>query len=240
MNVERKLSMLPLPLILFFIVSFLVQIITSLQTNELAVEYQPLKEPQSENVYKLYSLGSQSFLAHMATLKLQLHDNQAGRHINYANVAYEALSHWLILLQQLNTESEYPALLASRVFSNTQDKKQLKMILETVVELFEVNPKKNWRWMAEGAVIAKYHMQDLDFALMMARKLSKQSAQINLPDWAKDLEFIMLEEMNMIDAAIYIVEQSLNDDGVMHNDERRFLTQRLSVLRQKSVENATQ
>ena len=240
MNVERKLSMLPLPLILFFIVSFLVQIITSLQTNELAVEYQPLKEPQSENVYKLYSLGSQSFLAHMATLKLQLHDNQAGRHINYANVAYEALSHWLILLQQLNTESEYPALLASRVFSNTQDKKQLKMILETVVELFEVNPQKNWRWMAEGAVIAKYHMQDLDFALMMARKLSKQSAQINLPDWAKDLEFIMLEEMNMIDAAIYIVEQSLNDDGVMHNDERRFLTQRLSILRQKSVENATQ
>lgn len=241
MRVERKISAIPQTLKIFFILAVLLQLIASwLYSSQSAVVYKALTAPQSISQYQLLSLGSGSLAAQMLTLKLQLHDNQQGRHINYKNVSYPLLAKWLMLLQLMNPSSEYSALLAARVFSNTQDKAQLKLILETVIKLFEVNPQKNWRWMAEGAVIAKYHLSDLNLALAMAKDIAKQPKAIKIPAWARDLEFIMLEELNLIDAAIYIVEQSLKDDSEIHPDEKRFLKQRLLVLKQKSVEIQTQ
>ncbi len=241
MRIERKISAIPNKLkmaMLFFVLAQLLA--TWLYSSRSIVVYKALSEPPSVPQYQLLSLGSLSLAAQMLTLKLQLHDNQQGRHINYKNMSYPLLSQWLIKLQLMNPASEYSALLAARVFSNTSDHKQLRQILETVIKLFEVNPQKNWRWMAEGAVIAKYHLSDLNLALKMAKGIAKQPKDIVIPAWARDLEFIMLEELNLIDAATYIVEQSLKDDSDMHPDEKRFLKQRLLVLKQKSVEKQTQ
>ena len=93
--------------------------------------------------------------------------------------------------------------------------------------------------MAEGAVIAKYHLNDMSLALTMAKDIAKQPKNKLIPAWARDLEFIILEEQNMLEAATYIVEQSLQDQSDMHPDEKRFLEHRLLVLKQKSVENMT-
>lgn len=240
MRVERKMSMLPWQVLVFFSAALALQIITTWTASQKQqASYVVLSPPQSKLSYRLSSLGSVFLAAHLLSLKLQLHDNQKGRHINYKNIPYPLLSQWLITLQAMNTTSEYSALLATRVFSNTRDKKQLKQILETVIKLFEVNPLKNWRWMAEGAVIAKYNLNDLNLALTMAKAIAKQPRKGVIPAWARDLEFIILEELNMLEAATYIVEQNLKDQSAMHPDEKRFLKQRLSVLKQKTVENST-
>jgi len=240
MRIERKLSAIPNALKIFLFLCMLAQLLaTWLYSSQNTYVYKSLTQPPSVPQYQLLSLGSISLAAQMLTLKLQLHDNQQGRHINYKKVSYPLLSQWLLKLQLMNPTSEYSALLASRVFSNTSDHKQLRVILETVIKLFKVNPQKNWRWMAEGAVIAKYHLSDLDLALKMAKEIALQPKTIDIPAWARDLEFIMLEELNLIDAATYIVEQSLKDNSEMHPDEKRFLKQRLLVLKQKSVENST-
>jgi len=240
MRVERKISSIPAPLLLMFVSMLLIQIMATwlASTNE-NTTYEPLSPPYSALAYRLGSLDSLSLAAQLLTLKLQLHDNQKGKFLNYRHMSYPLLSSWLIKLQSLNSDSEYSALLATRVFSNTSDKKQLKTILETVITLFNKNPIKNWRWMAEGAVIAKYNLKNLDLALRMAKEITKQPKNKVIPKWARDLEFIILEEMNMIEAATYIVEHSLQDKSNMHPDERRFLEQRLSVLKQKSVRNST-
>lgn len=234
MRVERKIASVPRPLLALVFLAIVFQIsISWFQSNVDLYQYKQLNPPKKQSTYQLLSLNSESLIAHLLTLKLQLHDNQVGKHVKYQNLFYPLLSQWLVKLQALNPESEYSALLAARVFSNTSDKKQIKIMLETVIKLFEVNPKRNWRWMAEGAVIAKYHLKDLELALSMAKSLSKAEV---IPNWARDLEFIMLEELNLIQAAIYVVEQSLMDQTKMHPDEKRFLEQRLLVLRQKSVE----
>ncbi len=240
MRIERNLSAIPNPLKIIFLICVLIQLSTTwIYSSKTKVNYKALTKPESINYYQLLSLGSISFASQMLTLKLQLHDNQQGRYINYKNLSYPLLSKWLVRLQSMNPNSEYSALLAARVFSNTNDHKQLRLILKTVIKLFKVNPQKNWRWMAEGAVIAKYHLGDLDLALTMAKEIALQPKDIEIPAWARDLEFIMLEELNLIDAATYIVEQSLKDNSDMHPDEERFLKQRLLVLKQKSVENST-
>jgi len=238
MRVERSLATIPKPLVLALVMVLLFQVGSTWMIKENhSIAYKSLEQPKSEWVYRLMSLNSVSLMAHMLTLKLQLHDNQQGRHVRYKNISYQKLSEWLLMLQSLNKDSEYTTLLAARVFTNTPNKQQLKRILETVVKLFEVNPQKNWRWMAEGAVIAKYHLKDLNIALSMAKKIAQQPKAINIPMWARDLQFIILEEMNLLDSATYIVEQSLKDTKGMHPDERRFLKKRLSALKQKVSKN---
>ncbi len=240
MTIERKLKSIPKPLLITLLLIATLQFaVTWVAQNQKNIAYTRLDKPLNNNVYKLISLDSNLLIAHLLTLKLQLHDNQQGRHMSYRHVSYDLLSQWLLQLQIMNTGSEYPALLAARVFSNTPNKQQLHQMLIVVIKLFNINPQKNWRWMAEGAVIAKYHLNDLSLALKMAKKIAQQPKNKVIPAWARDLEFIMLEELNLIEAATYIVEQSLMDDSDMHPDEKRFLKQRLSVLKQKSVGNMT-
>lgn len=240
MAVERNLSVLPKSLIVGLVICVALQFMATWFLSKInVIQFTQLKAPSSVSSYQILSLGSQSLMGQLLTLKLQLHDNQQGRHVNYKKLDYKKITKWLVLLQEMNLSSEYPALLASRVFSNTSNKDQLRKIIEIVIVLFENEPKINWRWMAEGAVIAKYHLKDLQLALKMAKLLAKQPKSLGIPAWARDLEFIMLEELNMIDSAIYIVEQSLKDQSTMHPDEKRFLKLRLSVLKQKSVENQT-
>lgn len=234
MRIERKVSSIPKSLFIFILLAIVFQVsISWFESNKKKPLYKALEPALTQNTYQLLSLNSISLMAHMLTIKLQLHDNQQGQHISYKYLSYPMLSQWLVRLQALNNASEYSALLAVRVFSNTRDKKQLRIMLETVITLFESNPQNNWRWMAEGAVIAKYHLQDIELALTMAKTLSRLSKKHSIPSWARDLEFIMMEELNLLEAAMYVVEQSLLDKSQMHPDEKRFLEHRLLVLKQK-------
>lgn len=240
MKIERKLSALPKSIVILLFTLLLVQIGSTLvfkDSNEF--EYKKLTQPAAINFYRLASLDSLKLMAHLLTIDLQLHDNQAGRYLSYRHLSYDLVSQWLTQLQQMNMNSEYPALLASRVFVNTRDKQQLRIILNTTIQLFENKPLLNWRWMAEGAIAAKYFLKDIPLALKMAQAIAKQPKQGVIPAWARDLEFIMLEKLNQLDTAIYVVEKSLQDGTTMSNDEKRFLEQRLLMLKQKRVENST-
>ncbi len=239
MSLVRKTRAIPPAIILLLIAAIVGQIAYNNTQVRHTATFTPLTEPLSEVQYQLLSMGSTRLITHLLTLKLQLHDNQKGKHYNYHYLDYDVLAKRLTLLQKMNTQTDYPALLAARVFVNTSNQQQLHSISQTVIKLFQYNPEKNWRWLAEMTILAKYHLKDLPLALSMAKLLSAQPKSSNIPAWARDLEFLMLEEMNQYDAAIYIVEQNLKDTQDLSNDEIRFLQTRLSALKQKSVEIST-
>ena len=202
-RVERPFLQLPVPLIWGFILLLLGQLLfhhfSSRQSETL---YKPLSNPLQSSTYRGIAMGSEELLGYLLAIRLQLHDNQAGRHFSYSRIDYGVLVDWLEQISQVNVNSEYPMLLASRVYSQTRDKDRLSLMMEFIEQNFDLNPQLHWRRLAEASVIAKHQLEDLKLALRMAEKLALQPASVVMPQWARDIRFLLLAELNEFESEI--------------------------------------
>jgi len=234
---ERPLLQVPLSVLFGFIAILIVQVLVhqSLK-NEKAFAYKPLTKPFSAAVYRGISMGSRQLTSYLLTMRLQLHDNQAGRHVRYETLNYPLLIEWLSMLGELNNESEYPMMLASRVYSETRNKKQLRLLLGYIDKTFQKNPQIHWRRQAEATVIAKHRLGDKKLALAMAKGLADQPESIKMPAWARDMRFLILGDLNEFESAIALIQALLQSGSIVDPDELRFLKEKLLMFQQKLSE----
>ncbi|MCP4488304.1 MAG: hypothetical protein GY820_13435 [Gammaproteobacteria bacterium] len=234
---ERSLTGLPRPLLIGFVLILSIQIITQRQADMQRVDsYRPLSNPLSVPIYAGLSMASDKLLSYLLVLRLQLHDNQAGRHVRYDNIDYTTLVEWLSKINQLNPDSEYPMLLASRVYSQTKHKSRLRLLLGFIDQTFTKNPQLHWRRQTEATVIAKHQLGDLPLALAMAQKLADQAGSVKMPRWARDMHFLLLGDLNEFETGIIIVQGLLKDGQVTDPDEISFLREKLLYFQQKLSE----
>jgi len=199
--------------------------------------YRALGAPFSAAVYRGLAMGSEQLFGYLLALRLQLHDNQAGQHFRYQLLDYDLLVDWLDRISELSAGTEYPMLLASRVYTTTRDRVQLRRILEFIEHRFDDDPQLHWRRLAEASVIAKHQLGDLEMALGMARKLAQQPASVEMPRWARDFEFLLLADLNEVESAIAIIQAMLQSGSVHDVDELKFLQTKLSEFQQKLLES---
>ena len=233
----RPLLSVPGLLIGGFVLALCLQILShQLVRQEYRVDYKALTKPLSDSTYRGLSMGSEQLVSYLLSLKLQLHDNQAGRHIRYNFIDYDLLIEWLKTIQQINPVSEYPMLLASRIFSQTPDKSQMRKMLKYINDSFLTNPELFWRNQAEATVIAKHRLGDLQLALDMAEKLFRLPVTVEIPQWARDMHFLLLADLNEFETTIIIIKSMLESETVTDPDQIRFLKQKLSEFQQKLSE----
>ena len=234
---ERPIVQVPKMILTGFLILFAAQIFVHqyFALNQ-ANTYRPLSEPYDSNIYRSLSMGSEQLFSYLLAIRLQLHDNQAGRHIRYREIDYTRLVKWLDQIHRLNGRSEYPMMLASRVYSQTRDKGRLRIILAYIDRAFMRNPQLNWRHQAEATVIAKHQLGDLDIALQMAQKLSDQPESVNMPRWARDMQFLLLGDLNEFETALVVIEALLLSGAVKDPDEKRFLQEKLLLFQRKLSE----
>ena len=235
---ERPMLQLPRPLLLGFAVLLLAQLAHhQLARERIEATYRPLNPPSSAPVYRQAAMGSEQLLAHLLAIRLQLHDNQAGRHFRYSLIDYQRLVDWLEQISDVVPDNEYPMLLASRIYTQTADHGRLRRVLAFIEHRFADNPQLHWRRMAEASLIAKHKLGDLEFALRIARKLAAQPASVEMPAWARDLEFLLLAEMNELESAIAIIQALLQSGSIKDVDERRFLREKLLDFQRQLFES---
>ena len=235
---ERPLISLPQPLLLGFMLLFAVQVLYHHFSGlRFEFDYQQLGKPFSATTYRGISMGSEQLTGYLLAIRLQLHDSQAGQYFSYDRIDYNILVDWLNQITRVSPGTEYPMLLASRVYTATRDKERLRLILEFIQRRFDDDPQLHWRRLAEASVIAKHKLEDLDLALAMAEKLAQQPASVQMPHWARDFEFLLLAEMNELESAIAIIQALLRTDAVKDPDEKRFLEGKLSDFQQKLFES---
>lgn len=235
---ERAFLQLPRALLTGFALLFVCQVSWHhIHRPSLVAEYRPLNKPLSVNTYRALAMGSEQLLSYLLAIRLQLHDNQAGQHFRYSLLDYDVLVDWLEQISRLDSTSEYPLLLASRVYASTRNKAQLRLILTFVEREFDTNPQLHWRRLAEASVIARHRLGDLELALRLAEKLARQPASVQMPQWARDFEFLILAELNELEAAIAIIQAMLSSGSITDSDELRFLRGKLSDFQQKLFES---
>lgn len=235
---ERPLLQLPPALLLAFVLLLGIQLIVHhLARQRQAAVYQPLARPFSSDTYRGISMGSPQLLGYLLALRLQLHDNQAGRHFNYGLIDYGVLVEWLERITEISNGTEYPMLLASRIYSSTGDKTHLRQILAFIERRFADDPQKHWRRLAEACLLAKHQLGDLELALSLAEKLALQPDSVRMPQWARDFRFLLLAELNQLEAAIAIIQAMLQSGSIEDPDELIFLQEKLLVFQQKLFES---
>ncbi|MDH3759917.1 MAG: hypothetical protein OEU50_02985 [Gammaproteobacteria bacterium] len=231
---ERPLLQLPRPLLLAFIVLLGSQLAWHHHAQrQLQANYQGLASPLSVASYRAISMGSRQLLGYLLAIRLQLHDNQAGQHFSYSLIDYPILIEWLDRITELSQGTEYPMLLAARVYSSTGDRDRLRLMLGFIERRFQDDPQTHWRRLAEACLLAKHRLDDLELALQFAEQLAVLPQSVKMPQWARDFRFLLLAELNEFEAAIAIIQALLQTDSISDPDEERFLREKLLDFQQK-------
>lgn len=235
---ERPLLRLPRPLLVAFIILLLCQLAYHHRAQrQMEATYRGLTSPLSVATYRGIAMGSEQLLGYLLALKLQLHDNQAGRHFRYSLIDYGILIEWLDHITEISQGTEYPMLLAARVYSSTGDNNRLRQILGFIERHFDDDPQKHWRRLAEACLLAKHKLGDLELALRFAERLARQPASVKMPPWARDFHFLLLADLNELEAAIAIIQAMLETDAIDDPDEQRFLREKLSEFQHELFES---
>lgn len=181
------------------------------------------------------ALGEAELAAKLLEFWLLSYDTQAGRVVKYESLDYDNLIGWFETIEDLDPRSDYPSLMASGVFVDVRDERRARKMIDFVHRAFLKAPATRWRWQARAVILAKYRLHDLPLARRLAEDLRLKAMQNpEIPAWARDMEFLLLQDMGEFEAARRLVGSLLDSGAITDPDELRFLTARLKELKARS------
>lgn len=236
---ERRLGNIPGLILLVFIVVLLCQLSFhhNQKEDKSLVYYRALSAPLDADWYKAIFKGSEKTWGELLLLNVQLHDNQAGRHLSYLHLDYKKLMDWLLTAHAVNPDSDYPGFLATRIYAQVSNPQKVRQMIEVVELLFESDPVQHWRRMTEASLIAKHKLGDLQLSLQLAEKVARLPNSIDLPLWARDMRLILLDELNQNESAVILISSMIESGTITDPDELRFLQSRLLKIQQELLES---
>ena len=174
---------------------------------------------------RLASFGEAPAASRLSMLYLQAFDL---RTLDYAR-----LTAWLRALLELDPRGQYPLFTAARVYAEIPDAARSRIMLEFVYEQFLLDPNRRWPWLAHAALLAKHRLHDLPLARRYAAAIQRETTDPTVPDWARQMEIFILEDMNELAAAKVMLGGLLATGRIKDADERRFLQGRLEQIEQR-------
>lgn len=230
---ERPVRDVPCLFLLMLVTALAAQIIwSSLQPEPEAVAINLPPAPAAD-VLRLLSLDDPPVASRITMLWLQAFDDQPGVSIPFIRLDYDRVISWLDVCLQLDGDSQYPLLAASRLYTFPPDASRIRKMLDFVYKKFSQDPGKRWVWMAHAVYVAKHRLQDLDLALKFAKAIRANTTAGEVPDWARDMDIYALEDLGEVQAARILIGGLLESGNINDPNELRFLSDRLHALEKK-------
>ena len=183
---ERPLSMLPRLLLLGFVLLFAAQLLNHhINRREFETSYRPLTQPLDLPFYHGLAMGSEQLLGYLLAIRLQLHDNQAGQHFVYRMIDYDRLVDWLDRISDISAGTEYPMLLASRIYTQTRHRQRLALRLAQKLAAQPASVEMP-RWARDFEILLLADLNEFESAIAIIEALL-QSGSIKDPDEHKFL-----------------------------------------------------
>jgi hypothetical protein len=219
-----------LPLKIFQVVIFVAFIATRFLGVPVSDLDRDLPPPISADKLQLLVFGEALVAAKLLEYWLLSIDMRSGEIVRYETLNYDHLTGWLQTVQDLDPRSSYPGLMASGVFVDVKDKQRARQMILFVDRLFTDAPGLRWRWQAQVVMLSKYRLQDMSLAIKLARNLRERATDANIPAWARDMEFLLLQDIGEFDVATSIITSMLDSGTITDPDELRVLTMRLQEM----------
>src|SRR5215470_7846108 len=160
-------------------------------------------------------------------LYLQAFDYQSGSKVPYRDLDYDRLESWLARILELDPESQYPLLAASRLYAQMPVESKQRSMLEFIYREFLLDPNRRWPWLANATAIAKHRLHDLPLARRYAQAIQRYAVADNVPLWARQMEAFIAEDMDELETARLIIGGYLESGLVKDPAELKFLEEHL-------------
>jgi hypothetical protein len=240
MTRERPLTDVPMAALLLLAAGLAAQLAWHAWRPGPQARAEALPAPPPEVVLRVASLGDPVALAKGLMLWLQAFDNQPGISVPFRELDYGRVQGWLARILALDPRGQYPLLAASRLYGEVPVADKQQSMLEFVYEKFLEDPDRRWPWLAHAAIVAKHRLNDLPLALRYARAITERATGPGVPNWARDMSVVVLEDMGELEAARVLIGGLLESGRVKDPHEVHFLDEKLRQLETKAVEKSTE
>jgi len=227
---QRPLSAIPKRIVILFVLGLLLQISWYQAQSNISAQAEKLPTTPASGLLNMVSMGEPIALAKILMLWLQSFDNQPGISIPFVSLDYTELEQWFARIIELDPESNYALLSASRIYTEVPDQMKQRQMMNFVYEQFLQNPEKNWMWLAHVTVLAKHRLKDSQLALKYAHALADKKLSNEVPAWVRQLEIVVLEDVGELDAVRLLVGGLIESQSISDTKELMWLEQRLKEL----------
>jgi len=234
-NKDRPLQDVPASVILCLVMALALQLFWHSQQEVVEAQAEDLPAPMSVNAYKMVSLNEPVAMSKLLNLWLQAFDNQPGLSLSFHQLDYVRITMWLDAIMALDPRGSYPMLVAASVYGRVTDKQRQRIMMDYIYKKFNEDPNRHWRWLAHAATVAKHSLNDMDLALEYARALAEKATAKHVPYWARDMHFILLEEMGEVETARVLVGALIESGEITDLYELNFLSEKIRELDEKST-----
>lgn len=230
---ERPLSSVPKSAMALLLLALGLQLVWHFMQAPAHAKAEALSPPPASATLQIASLGEPIALAKLLMLYVQAFDNQAGLQLSFAQLDYVPLQAWLGRILELDPAAEYPMFAASRLYAEVADEARQRAMLDFVYQEFLLDPNHRWKALAHAATLARHRLHDLPLARKYAQAIRLHATASSVPNWAKEMDIFLLEDMNELQSAKILLGGLLQSGQISDPHEIRFLEQRLSELEVK-------
>ena len=229
-STERPISSVPRSVVIALVTGLLLQVLLHAGRSGVEATRKPLPVPPQEQFLNVASTGDPVALSKLLMLWLQGFDNQPGISIPFLQLDYDRLTRWLDRILFLDPDGIYPLLSAARIYSEVPDATKKRQMLEFVYQKFLEDPTARWQWMAHAVYVAKHRLQDKQLALHYARELRLRTTPETAPDWARQMELFVLEDIGDLESARILLGGLIESGEITDQREIEFLLSRLGKV----------
>lgn len=162
----------------------------------------------SEATATLMTLSDPQFSYRTGALTLQNIGDTGGRSTALRLYNYQKLSSWFWLLNKLDPDANYvPMTVAYYYGAVANQPEKMRYIVDFLAEIGKNPDGVKWRWLAHAVFLARYKLNDLEYALELAYTLADMEPSGDyLPLWARHMPAFVLTAIGEKDAARALIE----------------------------------
>ena len=198
---ERTLSAVPKITFVLLVLALFAQIAWNRNVHTQNIQLEQLSAPPSIHSMRLTSFGESIGMAKLSMLYLQAFDHQAGQQIALNQLDYQQVLAWLQRIIDLDPSSQYALFAASRLYAEVPNVAKQRLMLGFIYQQFLKDPNRRWASLAYATTLAKHRLKDMPLARQYAQAIRLYATSQDVPNWAKQMEIFLLEDMNELQSA---------------------------------------
>ncbi len=153
---------------------------------------------------KALSFGDEQFFFRLLGLQIQISGDTFGRSTALYKYDFVKLNQWFILLDSLDDTSNFIPTMASYYFSQTQNRPDVRYIVDYLYRHAAHRPQTKWWWLVQATYLANHVLKDKDLALQMAKPL--ENAGNDVPVFARQMPAFIHEQRGEFEDAYRIMQ----------------------------------
>lgn len=211
------MTMLEKQLWAFFAVIFCVNCAVWSLTRERQAEWLNVPPVPGKSTVYMSALGDGQLAYRSLAVMLQNLGDTGGRVTPLRDYDFDRLAEWFYLMHDLDPQSDYIPYLASFYFGAVNGDEVGEKLRPLVGYLYKVGKSsegEKWRWLAHGIYLARFKMNDLDYAYDMALDLAELGYKNkDMPHWTRQMPVFILNAKGDKEAALSLMMSILSSVG---------------------------